>query len=116
MVTPLTVAGLPKVKAFILLMSLVIFAVYGVCVVIYRALCCVTRFVGYATDKANTTPTVGEAVEQTLSALGETANDTGPQPDMIWISMAAGKCYHTDPACGAIQGCSLKPFLGCLKI
>ena len=104
-VTHLTVpdAGLSKVKAFILLVTLLIFAVYGVCVVIYKALCCVTRFVGYVTDKANTTPTVGEAVEQSLSALGETANDTGPQPDMIWISKAGGKCYHTDPACAQFE-------------
>ena len=116
-VTHLTVpdAGLSKVKAFILLVTLVIFAVYGVCVVIYKALCCVTRFVGYVTDKTKTTPTIGEAVEQTLFALGETDNDTGPQPDMIWISTAAGKCYHTDPVCGAIRGRGLKTFRVCLK-
>ena len=116
-VTPLTVpdAGLSKVKAFILLVTLVSFAVYGACVLIYKALCCVTRFVGYVGDKTKTTPTIGEAMEQTLFAIGETANDTGPQPDMIWISTAAGKCYHTDPACGAIRGCGLKTFRYCLK-
>ena len=95
-----------------ILVTLSILAVYGVFAMLkdaWMVLCCLARLKSYMTGRAKV---VGAA---------ETNTSSGPQTtkemprDVIWISMTAGKCFHSDITCSSIQGCTLKSFRYCLK-